>query len=116
MLVDALEILKGEDIEIKQDYCLGGCCQGVIVKPFGSPQRQTIKGTLVNEFDAVAAAETLLRELDGLNLDALEKLMAKIKAGERALHDSEPPEVCQNCGVALQLYRRNCAKCGKYPY
>ena len=114
MLLDAMQALASSDLEIKGEYCLGGCCQGIVVK--GTGRRHTLMGVLVDEAAAVAAAETLLSDMNGLDEASLSNLNSKLAAGERVLYNSEPPEVCQNCKVSLQLYRNKCAKCGKYPY
>ena len=139
MLLEALETLTDhaendskDDVAIdeanrttyqfKSDYCLGGCCQGVVVKPFGvskasSLRRKIIKGTLTDERAAIEAAQALLSEWNiPMNEAIINEVTNKIDSGEKVLQNSEAPEVCQNCGVALQLYRGNCAKCGKYPY
>lgn len=79
-------------------------------------RRKILKGILENEEAAVDLAQDLLTELGGLDEAALESIKTRLDNGERVLCNSEPPEVCQNCGVSLQLYRGNCAKCGKYPY
>ena len=106
-------------VEFKSEYCLGGCCRGVIVKPFGlnTTRWKTISGILDTEQKAVDTAKSLMNEWNiPINEDTLLEVSTKIKAGETVLNNSEPPEVCQNCGVSLQLYRGNCAKCGKYLY
>ena len=150
MLLDALETLvevgavqsttnKNDDsvkIEFnKADYCLGGCCKGVIIKPYGTnTRRKTISGIIQTEQIAIDKAKTLLIDEILLDVDnddneddvntmsktidetVVSELLKKIESGETILKNSEPPEVCLNCGVSLQLYRGNCAKCGKYPY
>jgi len=119
MLLDAMQLLSTDDVAIEEDYCLGGCCQGVVVKPTGitqKPRRKVIKGLLVVEAAAIELAQDLLTDLDGIDEESLRSLKAKLSDGERVLRNSEPPDVCQSCGVSLQLYRGNCAKCGKYPY
>ena len=106
-------------VEFKSEYCLGGCCRGVIVKPFGTnTRRQTIPGIINSEEIAIDTAKSLLGEWDiPYDENVVKELSTKAASGEKVLCNSEPPEVCQNCGVApLQLYRGNCAKCGRYPY
>ena len=137
MLLDALETIAATEtkysdqvaeesetdnnaiVEFKSEYCLGGCCRGVIVKPFGTnTRRQTIPGIIDSEEIAIDTAKSLLVEWDiPYDENVIKELSTKIASGEKVLCNSEPPEVCRNCGVApLQLYRGNCAKCGKYPY
>jgi hypothetical protein len=123
MLLDAMQTLVSTEAEldIKGDSCLGGCGGGVIVKtvhpgaPF-SKNRSRALDPLIDEAMAIRAAADLLRELDGLDETILASLEAKLASSDRALSHSEPPEMCAQCGVAMQLYRGNCAKCGKYPY
>jgi hypothetical protein len=111
------------ELDIKGESCLGGCGGGVIVKivhpgaaPPLSKNRSRALDPLTDEAMAIRAAADLLRELGGLDETMLDSLEAKLASGDQALRHSEPPDMCAQCGVALQLYRGNCAKCGKYPY
>ena len=116
LLLDALQSLATEDTTIKEDICLGGCCTGTVVKPIALNARRKILSVMADEQTALTQAEELLRDVDGLDEEKWDVIMAKIQAGEKALENSREPEICQNCGVGLQLYRGNCAKCGKNPY
>lgn len=116
LLLDALRSLATEGTTIREDICLGGCCTGTVVKPIALNARRQILSVMADEQTALNKAEELLREVDGLDEEKWDSLMAKIEAGERALENSLDPDICQNCGVGLQLYRGNCAKCGKNPY
>lgn len=117
LLYDALQTLSTKETTIKEDYCLGGCCSGTVVKPYGimNARRRTLP-IIGDEQKALETAEELLREVDGLDKSKWDEILAKIEAGERAFKNSNEPDICCNCGVGLQLYRGNCAKCGKYPY
>ena len=125
MLLDAMLTLVSTEaqLDIKGDSCLGGCGGGVIVKtvhPGATPplrkNRSRALDPLTDEAMAIHAAADLLRELDGLDESVLASLETKLASGDRVLNHSEPPEICAQCAVALQLYRGKCAKCGKYPY
>lgn len=125
LLLDALESISNSDqVAIKEDYCLAGCCSGVVVKPLGTSGRRVACKVIADEKTALQVAEELLLQINGdgsadesfVDEDKLSRLKDKITAGERALEKSDVPEICHNCGVGLQLYRGNCAKCGKYPY
>ena len=116
LLLDALQTLSTEEITIKEDYCLGGCCSGTVVKPYGTNARRRILPITGDEQTALDTAEALLQEVDGLDQKKWRQLLAKVEAGERAFENSNEPDICGNCGVGLQLYRGNCAKCGKNPY
>ena len=119
LLLDALQTLSTKETTIIEDYCLGGCCSGTVVKPYGimNARRRTLP-IIGNEQIALETAEMLLREVDG-GLDQLKwnDIREKIEAGGgRVFENSNEPEICISCGVGLQLYRGNCAKCGKRPY
>mmetsp|Transcript_14222 Transcript_14222/g.21018 ORF Transcript_14222/g.21018 Transcript_14222/m.21018 type:complete len:167 (+) Transcript_14222:122-622(+) len=117
LLLEALQSLATSDTTIKEEYCLGGCCSGCVIKPISGSSRKQTMSTISDESTALQTAQSLLEDVvDGLNQDKWKELSSKIAAGERALEKSNDPEICQNCGVGLQLYRGNCAKCGKYPY
>ena len=115
--------LAQPEASIADRSCLGGCGQGVVVKPIdpsipaaSKVLRRRVLDTIRDEAMAVAAAADLLTSINALDETAFLALSAKIAAGERALNNSVPPEVCLACGKALQLYRGNCAICGKNPY
>lgn len=126
MLLDAMQKLvkKNDDdddsVDIIEYNCLGGCGPGVVVKAFdrtssSTNQRRRMLPAMTDETKTVQAAVQLLEEIDGLDTTALQELELKLEAGEHALN-IDAPEVCARCGTVLQLYRGNCAKCGKYPY
>ena len=112
----ALESLATEDMTIKEDYCLGGCCAGIVVKPIALNARRRTMPVIADEELALEKAQALLLEVEGLDESKWDNLMAKREAGQRALENTQDPDICKNCGVGLQLYRGNCAKCGKSPY
>lgn len=120
LVLDALKQLSTDKVDILKTPCLGGCGSGVQVKKFdktvatNSP-RMTLSAAATEEVAINSAAELLEGIKGGLNDEALKEMRAKLEAGER-IFEIEPPEMCMNCNVALQLYRGNCAKCGKYPY
>lgn len=117
LLLDALKRLAIEGTTVKEDYCLGGCCTGTVVKPVGQTNaRRIILPVMTDQATAVKAAETLLQDINSLDNDKRKSIQEKLAAGDRVLENSNEPDICQNCGVGLQLYRGNCAKCGKYPY
>ena len=103
-------------MRIKGNSCLGGCCSGVIVKATGitNVRRKTLD-VVSDEATALEMAKDLLGE-ESFDEEAFQTLQATIESGERAFVNSEPPEICAQCGSSLQLYRGNCAKCGKNPY
>ncbi|CAB9526486.1 expressed unknown protein [Seminavis robusta] len=117
LLLDALQRLATDGTTLKGDYCLGGCCSGTVVKPIGKTNsHRKMLPVIADQETAMETAETLLLELDALDESKLQTLRDKMAAGDRVLENSNEPDICQNCGVGLQLYRGNCAKCGKYPY
>lgn len=117
LLLDALQRLAVNGTTVKEDYCLGGCCSGTVVKPLGQPNaRRIVLPVMADQITAVDAAERLLLDMQALDKDRLQTLREKIKAGARVLENSQEPDICRNCGVGLQLYRGNCAKCGKNPF
>mgnify|MGYP007080206478 CR=1 FL=1 len=116
LLLDALQSLSTPETTIKEDYCLGGCCSGTVMKPLGTNSRRQILPLQANEAGALETASKLLQDVEGLDPEKFGALTVKLASGERVLSNSQDPDVCQNCGVGLQLYRGNCAKCGKYPY
>mmetsp|Transcript_27252 Transcript_27252/g.45429 ORF Transcript_27252/g.45429 Transcript_27252/m.45429 type:complete len:165 (+) Transcript_27252:2-496(+) len=119
ILLDAMKQLSSDRVDILETPCLGGCGSGVQVKPFdkttATNNRRVTLSAVPSEEVAVSAAAEVLEGIGGLNIDSLNDLQTKLQAGERILN-CEPPEMCLNCNSALQLYRGNCAKCGKYPY
>ena len=117
LLYDALQTLSTKETTIKKDYCLGGCCSGTVIKPYGitNARRRTLP-IIGDEQKALETAGELLREVGGLDQLKWDEILAKVETGERAFENSNEPDICSNCGVGLQLYRGNCAKCGKYPY
>jgi hypothetical protein len=117
LLLDALQRLATNGITVKEDYCLGGCCSGTVVKPTGQPNaRRIVLPVMADQITAVDAAESLLLDIEALDEDKLQALREKLKAGGLVLENSQEPDICRNCGVGLQLYRGNCAKCGKNPF
>jgi hypothetical protein len=117
VLLDALQRLAINGTTVKEDYCLGGCCSGTVVKPMGQTNaRRVMLPIMADQITALNAAERLLLDIKALDKDKLQTLRDQLKAGDRVLKNSQEPDICRNCGVGLQLYRGNCAKCGKYPY
>ena len=116
LLREALQSLATDETTIKEDSCLGGCCSGTVIKPIALNARRLTLPVIEDEQMALETAQSLLQEVDGFDKNKWDVLMAKIEAGDRALENTQDPDICQNCGVGLQLYRGNCAKCGKYPY
>lgn len=116
LLLEALQQLATPDTTIKEVVCLGGCCSGTVIRSFGLNARRRTLPIISDEKIALDTAKSLLQDINGLDNNQWNLLETKMAAGERALENIQDPEICQNCGVGLQLYRGNCAKCGKYPY
>lgn len=83
MLLAAVQQLARENVEIQSDYCLGGCCKGVVVE--NSTGRKAIPGIITEEAVAIDVARQLLNEIQGLDREALAEANIRLKQGKQAL-------------------------------
>lgn len=123
LLLDALQALQQQSaqetrekkVAMVRENCLGGCGKGIVLKVGTTATTRRAVQSISSEGEALQTASELLRDIGALDGDQLVRLKGKLEAGER-IFEAEAPELCVRCGVGLQLYRGNCAKCGKYPY
>ena len=79
LFLDALQSLATEDTTIKEEHCLGGCCTGTVVKPIALNARRRTFSVISDEETALEMAKGLLREVDGLDTEKWETLIAKME-------------------------------------
>ena len=82
MLLAAMQQLATSNVDIQGDYCLGGCCKGVVVK---TTRKQAIPGVMTEEAVAIDVARQLLNEIQGLDREALAQVNIRLAQGKEAL-------------------------------